>query len=79
MTQVCFQAGPKNNLREYYELEKEPVYVKVEILYNKEKCHLQLKRCRFIRLFIKFYYKSGQRSADFITVASGPNALQLSH
>ena len=31
-----------------------------EILYNKEICHLQLKKRRFIRLSSKFYYKSGQ-------------------
>ena len=31
-------------------------------------CHLQLKKRRFIRLSSKFYYKSGQWSADFITV-----------
>ena len=41
----------------------------LEILYNKEICHLQLKKRRFIRLSGKFYYKSGQRSADFITIA----------
>ena len=40
----------------------------LEILYNKEICHLQLKKRRFIRLSSKFYYKSGQWSADFITV-----------
>ena len=40
----------------------------LEILYNKEICHLQLKKRRFIRLSSKFYYKSGQWSADFIAV-----------
>ena len=43
-------------------------WIDVEILYNKEICHLQLKKCRFTRLSSKFYYKSGQWSADFITV-----------
>ena len=32
----------------------------LEILYNKETCHLQLKKCRFIRLSSKFYNKLGQ-------------------
>ena len=32
----------------------------LEILNNKEICHLQLKKRRFIRLSSKFYYKSGQ-------------------
>ena len=41
---------------------------KLEIQYNKEICHLQLKKRRFIRLSSKFYYKPGQWSADFITV-----------
>ena len=40
----------------------------LEILYNKEICHLQLKKCRLIRLPRKFYYKSGQWSTDLITV-----------
>ena len=31
---------------------------KVEILYNKEICHLQLKKYRFMRLSSMFYYKS---------------------
>ena len=44
------------------------VYMRIEILYNKEICNLQLKKRRFIRLCSKFYYKSGQWSADFITV-----------
>ena len=34
--------------------------LKVEILYNKEICNLQLKKRRFICLSSKFYYKSGQ-------------------
>ena len=36
------------------------IKAELEILYNKEICHLQLKKCRFIRLSSKFYYKSGQ-------------------
>ena len=32
----------------------------VEILYNKEICHLQLKKRKFICLSSKFYYRSGQ-------------------
>ena len=40
----------------------------LEILHNKEICHLQLKKRWFIHLSSKFYYKSGQWSADFITV-----------
>ena len=40
----------------------------LEILYNKEICHLQLKKRILIRPSSKLYYKSGQRSADFVTV-----------
>ena len=40
----------------------------LKILYHKEICNLQLKKRRFIRLSDQFYYKSGQWSADFITV-----------
>ena len=40
----------------------------LKTLYNKEICNLQLKKCRFIRPSSKFYYKSDQGSADFITV-----------
>ena len=46
----------------------ERVDPEIEILHNKEICHLQLKKRRFIRLSSKFDYKSGQWSADFITV-----------
>ena len=37
-------------------------------MYVYEKCHLQLKKRRFTCLSSKFYYKSGQCSAAFITV-----------
>ena len=47
---------------------KYDILFQVEIPYNKDICHLQLNNCRFIRLSSKFYYKSGQWSADFITV-----------
>ena len=40
----------------------------LEILYNKEICLLQLTKRGIIRLSSKFYYKSGQWSADVITV-----------
>ena len=43
-------------------------YIQLEILYNKEICHVQLRKRRFIRFSSNFYYKSGQWSADFITV-----------
>ena len=42
---------PKSQISHYRDLE---------ILYNKEMCHLQLKKRRFVRLPSKFYYKSGQ-------------------
>ena len=38
------------------------------MLYHKETCHLQLKKCRFIRLSSRFYYKLGQWWANFITL-----------
>ena len=34
--------------------------LRLEILYNKEICNLQLKKRRFIGLSSKFYNKSGQ-------------------
>ena len=46
----------------------EATHANLEILYNIEICHLQLKKHRFICLSSKFYYKSGQWSDDFITV-----------